>query len=339
MLGLGLLWVVVAQVVHILLLLFLALILAEGIRPIVEWLHGYGLPRPLAILLIYVLALGLVGVFLWILGDALIREFSSFVEDVPRYLAQAQGALGQIQQWLDGRPQAVQFVNQLGGQLGGFLQQVTTLLFQGPLLLLNVLAQVILILTLAFFWLTATEGFKSFLVELLPDDLQAEASDVLAEIGTRIGGYLRGVVINMLVIGFLSGLGLFLLGVPYPVLLGVLAGLTEAMPIVGPYIGGSVSVLVALTTGDVLKAVQVAVLYLIIQQVEGNTLVPLVMNRAVRLSPFTSLTALLIGTALFGIVGTIIAVPAAAALKVLLLRVLAPAIRRTTRGAQARNGA
>jgi len=144
------------------------------------------------------------------------------------------------------------------------------------------------------------------------------------------------VAINMVVIGLLSGGGVLLLGLPYPFLLAVLAGLTEAIPLIGPFIGGAPAVLIALATDGPLKAGEVAVLYLVIQQIEGTTLVPLVMNRVVQLNPLTVTVAILLGSALLGVVGALLAVPAAAVIQVLVLRVLAPAARRASARVDAR---
>jgi predicted PurR-regulated permease PerM len=134
----------------------------------------------------------------------------------------------------------------------------------------------------------------------------------------------------MIVIGLLSGAGVAVLGVPYPVLLGMIAALTEVLPIVGPWISGSVAVLVAVTTQGLLKGVEVLALFVVIQTIEGNTLVPYVMSRTTALNPLTVLIAVLAGGTMMGLVGAVLAVPVAVVLEVLVLRVLAPAARRAS---------
>src|SRR5204862_6400746 len=101
---------------------------------------------------------------------------------------------------------------------------------------------------------------NTFLVGLLPTSAQDPARGLMAVLSHNLGGYVRGVAINMFVIGLLSGAGVAVLGVPYPVLLGVIAGLTEVLPIVGPWISGSVAVLVAVATQGLLKGVEVLAL-------------------------------------------------------------------------------
>jgi predicted PurR-regulated permease PerM len=146
------------------------------------------------------------------------------------------------------------------------------------------------------------------------------------EVQARLACYLWTNV-NMFVIGVLSGLGDLVLGVPYAVLLGILAGLSEILPYIGPWLGGSAAVLVALFAGGIVNATEVAAWYVVLQLVEGHTLVPVVMYRAVRVNPLTVIVAVLVGGTLYGIIGGVLAVPVAAVLQVLMVRVLAPAAR------------
>jgi predicted PurR-regulated permease PerM len=94
---------------------------------------------------------------------------------------------------------------------------------------------------------------RPFIVGLLPAASQQLAAGTFGEMGARMCGYVRGVVFNMFVIGVLSGLAVWLLGVPYPIALGVLAGLTEAIPLLGPIVGGAVAALIAFSTGGVIQ--------------------------------------------------------------------------------------
>lgn len=322
--GLALAWIVVSNALNVLILLFMAVVVAEGLRPLVDWLARRRLPRPVAVLLLYLVGFLVLGLLGWLLVRPLRAELAAFVDHLPRYVAQAQRLVDDVQQAIG----VDLHVGQLLGALPAQSQQLVAVLLRGPVVLVGAVSGALAILLVAFFWLTGTSGLQGFLVGLLPAAAQAPATATFDEVGDRLGGYLRGLVFNMVVIGVLSGVGLALLGVPYPLVLGVLAGLTEAIPIVGPLAGGSVAVVVALVTQDPLKAGEVALLYLAIQQIEGNTLVPLVMQRAVGLNPLAVVVALLLGGALLGVLGAVLAVPLAAVLQVLVLRVLAPLARR-----------
>jgi predicted PurR-regulated permease PerM len=328
--GLAMAWVVVGRSLEVWALLFIGIVLAEGMRPLVGGLCARGLPRPIAVLLLYGVAVAVLGLLAWILVKPLVVQVAAFVTALPRYVAQAQHLLGEAQRFIGRTPQAAAALNALSGQLGGLAQQIPLLVVNASLTLVGVLFEFIEILLIAFFWLTATAGLKEFVVGLLPTSAQDAARGIFAELSHNLGGYVRGVVINMIVIGLLSGAGVAVLGVPYPVLLGMIAGLTEVLPIVGPWISGTVAVLVAVATQGLLKGVEVVALFAVIQTIEGNTLVPYVMYRTTALNPLTVLVAVLAGGTIMGLVGAVLAVPVAVVLEVLVLRVLAPAARRAS---------
>jgi predicted PurR-regulated permease PerM len=154
--------------------------------------------------------------------------------------------------------------------------------------------------------------------------------DVLDEVQRKIGWYLRGVAINSVVVGALSGAADWLIGAPYPLILGVLAGTTELIPYFGPWISGGVAVLVTLLTGQVVTALVIVVAYVLIQQIEGHVLIPYVMMRVVEVNPLIVVLSTLLGFMLLGLIGGILAVPAASIIHVLTVRVVAPAIRSHT---------
>lgn len=153
-------------------------------------------------------------------------------------------------------------------------------------------------------------------------------ADLLGDMGYRLSGYVRGVAINMVVVGALSGAVDWLLGIPYAVLLGIVAGMTEIIPYFGPWISGGVAAIVALVAVSPIAALEVVVAYVLIQEVEGHVLIPFVMMRSVKLNPLTVVIAVLLGTELLGIIGGILAVPAAAVIEVVFMRAVVPAVRR-----------
>lgn len=311
-------------------LLFVGIILAEGIRPLMNWLGRWRIPRPLAVILIYLALFAGLAILGWLLVTPLTAQLVSFVDAVPQQAERLQQEVQQIQQRAGQGSLVGQALSNLGAQAGNLAGQVAPLLLSVPLGMLNILFDAILVLVVAFMWLNSVDGLKPFVLDLLPEAQQDEAGDILHEMGERIGGYLRGVVFNSLVIGAISTAGLLLLGVPYPLLLGTFAGMTEAIPMIGPFFGGGAAALVALAAEGPLKAGETLLLYAAIQQIEGNTLVPLVMNRTVKLNPLAVLLGLIVGTALFGLIGGVLSVPLTVVLEVVVIRVLAPLARHAS---------
>jgi predicted PurR-regulated permease PerM len=312
-------------------LLVLSIILGEGIRPLVVRLKRYHIPGPVAVLLIYLALLLVVGVLLWLLLSPLLSEVSALVRDLPRYLAQLQQDMHRLEQSLRAQEPVNSVLNSLSTSLDTLVRNSIPTLLAVPVNalsgLVSLFIDVVIVLTMALFWQMSSAKLKAFVVGLFPAQSQEHASLVIGEMGRGFGGYVRGILFAMVTIGLLVTLGLTFLGVPFALLLGFLAGFTELIPYVGPWISGTIAALVALVAVDPAKALQVIILFFIIFAIEGELAQPLVMSRAVRIDPLVALVSVLIGLSLLGIPGAILAVPLAACVQVLVVRVLAPTVR------------
>lgn len=319
--------IVLMKAMFIIMLVFIAIIFAEGIRPLVDKLERRSVPRPLGVFLVY---LGILFVFIilgFLLIQPIIHQVTRLSNDLPKYITQAQVTFTNLDKRVSNNPLLSKAIGSPGSAVGALARKLAPLLLMIPFLLGKLLFSVVAIIVMAFFWLTGVEHLRPFFVSLFPSQYQSNVTDILAEIGRKIGGYVRGVVVNMAVIGSLSGGADFALNVNYPVLLGIWAGMAELIPYFGPWIGGSAAVLVALVTGSPIKALEVVGAYVIIQEIEGHTLVPVVMMHTVDLNPLTVIIAVLLGTTLLGVVGGVISVPTAAIIKVLMVRVVGPLAR------------
>jgi predicted PurR-regulated permease PerM len=329
----------VAQALSALLLIFLAITLAETIRPLAARLERLRIPRPLGALLIYlVLAALFVGIG-WLLFEPLVAQINEFIRSLPHYLAQARQWAQDAQQALLANDPLSALIDGLAAQLAASLQAATPALLRFPLTLLSgafgILLSVVVIITMSIFWLMSAGKLREFALSLAPESRRANGGLVFTELGRTLGGWVRGTLVAMVLIGLLTALGLWLLGVPHALLLGIVAGLLELIPYLGPWISGAVAVLVALVAVDPFKALQVVVLFIIIQEIEGNLVQPLVMSWAVHIDPLLVLIAIVVGAEALGLVGAVIAVPVAGMAQVITQRLIAPAIRRMTRAGEA----
>jgi predicted PurR-regulated permease PerM len=318
--GLLLLAVIAAAValvqLHELVTVFLiAVVLAEGLRPLVDGLAARRMPREIARALVYVGLLAALAVVVVVLARPVVAQGREILNDLPRYQHELQRNLAALS--LD--------VN-LSSQLSGSAASLARGAFTVAAGLARGLVDIVVILLLSFLWLSASRRLGAFLLPLLPTGRRELALAAWREIAAGFAGYVRGVGVNMIVIGVLTGTATAFLGLPAPVLLGVLAGLTEMIPIVGPIIGAVPAVLLGFTISPYYPLL-VAAVYLAIQQIEAHTLVPLVMRQAVGLPALLVVLALAAGAALGGVGGAIVAVPLAFAAQVVVLRVIAPAIR------------
>jgi predicted PurR-regulated permease PerM len=176
---------------------------------------------------------------------------------------------------------------------------------------------ILTLLTVVYFWLTEHARLQRYTLAFVPQERRKRARDIWNAAETRLGMWVRGELILMASIGFMTSVAYTLLGVPASLLLGLFAALAEAIPIVGPLIGAIPAVLVAATVSPQLALV-VAGVYVVLQLVEGNILVPLVMRNTIGISPFLVILSVLIGGAAGGFAGALLAVPIAAAGEVLI---------------------
>jgi predicted PurR-regulated permease PerM len=251
------LWTVCARALPELVLIFSASVIAEGARPPVEWLQRRGLPRVFAILCILFLVVSVLGGLGWLIFAPLVTQVAGLIDDVPHFVATAQHALDSYQLFLHDNAQARALLAQMPSKVSNFLESKLGLLIEAPLFLVGVISNTFLLVLIAFFWLTTSRPLAAFTIKIAGAARAAACRGILDDLSTKTGGYVRGVLINMLVIGILSFSGVALLGVPYALLLGVVAALTESIPIVGPLLGGSAAVLVAALAFGPQKALEV----------------------------------------------------------------------------------
>jgi predicted PurR-regulated permease PerM len=317
--------VLLSRVLDLLLILLVAIVFAEGVRPVVNRLADRRLPRPLAITVVYIAFIAVLALLITLLVQPIVDEATSLARNLPRYQASIQSTVASWQHALNlggsGSPN-------IGSTLAGGLDTAKNVLLTIGGYIVGVLVNLVLVLVIGFLWLVTSDRLNRFVVDLLPPRHQALARDVFGEMGQRMGGFLRATAINMVVVGVLTGVASTALGLPSPVLLGIFAGLTAAIPLVGPFLGIVPPLLLGLTLGTG-HAVLVVVVLLIVQLVDANFVVPQVMNRVVSLPALAVVVSLLIGGALQGLIGALLAVPVASALQVVLLRVAVPYIHMT----------
>ena len=308
---------------EILVIVLLAAILATGLSPVVdrltrrEWTRRRRrVSRPLAIALVYVGLLVALGAIGSLLISPLVVETREIVQRAPELYRQLQEMLTALQQRYTWLPDLTSILNRLpqeAGQLGQYLGAATGVAFR----VFGGVVSAVTVLILSIYMLLEGPIIKEGFLRLFPRAHQRRVETVLQHIGQKFGGWLRGQLFLGFVIGIAAGLGTWILGLPYPFLLGVAAGMTELIPMVGPVLGAIPAVLVALF-GPTWRLLAVIVLFTVIQQVENNLLVPRVMKQAVGLSPLLTIVAIMIGAQQMGILGALLAVPVAAALQVIV---------------------
>lgn len=308
---------------EILVLILIAAILATGLSPVVDALERrtwtrrrWRLPRTGAIILVYVgllVALGLLGS---LLITPLVSESEQVFQRAPEFYGRLRETLVGLRQryaWLPDLTAILDRLPQEAGRLTSYISAATGVAFR----VFGGVVSAVTVLILSFYMLLEGPAIKEGFLDLFPRKHHRQLETVLRRVGLKFGGWLRGQLFLGLIIGMLAGVGTWALGLPYPFLLGVAAGVTELIPLMGPVLGAIPAVLVALF-GPTWRLLAVIVFFAVVQQAEGNFLVPRVMKQAVGLSPLLTLVAIMIGANLMGIIGALLAVPVAAALQVIV---------------------
>jgi predicted PurR-regulated permease PerM len=303
-----------------LILIVLALVFALGLDPMVSWLvrHGWGRSWGVAAVTIGFLLI-VVGVFAVIIPPivAQVEQLSRALPGLLQELQDRSSALGR----LNTRYHLLDSVkSELSGGAGGLpLGGVLNI----GLAVFGTLTAAVTVLVLTVYFLANLPAIRPVVYRMYPARRPDRASELGDEISARVGGYVLG---NLLTSG-IAGLGTFLfleiVHVPFAVALGVLVAVLDLIPVVGSTIGGILVTLVALSVSTAV-AVASLVFYVAYRLLEDYLLVPRVMNRAVDVPPVLTIVALIIGGALLGIVGAFLAIPAAAAVQLVVTRVVWP---------------
>lgn len=171
---------------------------------------------------------------------------------------------------------------------------------------------------LAIYILIDLDKFKENTLGLTPPKYQEEVAFVAGAVGGALGSFVRGQILVAVIVGVASSLGMWLIDLPFWLLIGIISGFLNLIPFLGPIVGGALAALVALLNGDPWQAVWAVVIMVIIQQIDNHIITPVVQRARVNLSPLVIVLALVIGGSLAGLLGVLIAVPVTAAIRILV---------------------
>jgi predicted PurR-regulated permease PerM len=311
---------VIIRARSVLILIGLALFIAVGLDPVVGWLVRHRVPRWAAVVTVIACALGVAAAFLAAAIPPLASEATALAHQIPHYMHSLQDRNSQL-----GKLNVKYHIQQHLSKLvtGGGSSLVGGVLGAGELVL-GTASFIIAMLVLSIYFLAGLPRIKVFAYQLVPHSRRPRVILIGDEILAKVGGYVLGNFITSAIAGIGTYFWLLAFGVPYPVLLSMFVALLDLIPVIGSTIGGAVVSLVALTV-SLPVAVATLAFYIGYRLAEDYLIVPRVMGRTVQVPAIVSLVAVLIGGVLLGIVGALVAIPIAAAIRLLLHEI---AIRR-----------
>jgi len=319
--GLGLILWFLYVIKGVLAILFVAVILASALEPIVVWFVRRKIPRAIGILIIYIVLLSLISLVIVLLLPPAAHQVQNLAADFPHYWQKISSGFSAIQNYSqnygvpatiqDGLKQLTGLLSLNGGVLGTLMD-----VFGG-------VVSFLVILVITFYLLLEEHAIKKILSLVAPAKYQPYFTQLLFKMQDKIGLWLRGQIVLSLIIGFIVfvGLNVFGLFVPifakYALVLALLAFLFEFIPYLGPIMAAVPAIFIGSTHGLALAG-GVMVFYMVMQWLENNLIVPQVMRRAVGLNPIIVIVALMIGARVGGIIGMVLAIPVTTALLVVI---------------------
>ncbi len=308
----------------VLILIFLAFFIAAGLDPLVGMLVRRGLPRWAAVLIVITGVLAVVGGFLAAAIPPLAGEASSLAHQVPHYLKDLQdrnSQLGKLNMKYHVQDRLTKLLTSGSGSLVGGV-------IGAGALVIGTVSEILAIGVLSIYFLIGLPQIKLFFYRMIPHSRRPRAILIGDEIFAKVGGYMLGSFITAVIAGLGTYIWLLAWGVPYPLLLGTFVALLDLIPVIGSTVGGIVVSLVALTV-SLPVALATLGFYIFYRLAEDYLIVPRIQGRTVELPALVSLIAVLIGGVLLGIVGVLVAIPVAAAIRLLLKEVAFPRLDKS----------
>lgn len=298
---------------------FIACFIAYLLHPLIEKLHEKGVPRTLAILLIYILFFGGLGYGVYKGTPAIITQLQEMNEQFPQFVNMYETWTDGVREQTENFPEFVnEKVKQIFAGIEGKIQALLNKVMSTARGILDSLLIIFLIPFIVFYILKDYGEFYHIFWKIVPEKWRKDGQQLAKEIDKSLGNYIRGQLFVCLILGGVSALAFWFIGMKYPLLLGIIVGVTDIIPYFGPILGAIPTLMIAATvsTNLVIKA---GIALAILQFVESNILSPYIVGRSLRMHPVVIMLALLIGGEVGGLVGLLLSVPLLAILRTIIV--------------------
>ncbi len=295
----------------VIIILFLAIIIASAVGPFANWLEEKKIPRLLGVLLLYLAFFGLIIFFFSLIVPFLASELGQLTQALPKFVSSLSGALDKAQQTTSSR--YFDFFSEIQNLLDSFSQFLQVYSQSAFNLIINIFGGVVsffAIIVISFYLSVMRRGIIGFLSSILPEKYEEYVVSLWKRAEYKVGRWLQGQLLMALSVGLIVFVGLSLLHVKYALLLGVLAMVLEIVPVVGPVISAIPGVIFAFLQSPAM-GVWILVFYVVVQQIESQIFAPLILGKTLGLNPVTVIVSLLIGGKIAGLLGILLSVPVA----------------------------
>ena len=294
----------------ILIIFFIAFLLAAALDPLIDWLQKRGISRSAGVLLVYAVMFILIGMFVTNVVSLVSSQIVGIANSVGNFVAN----LTKDNSWpyaKELKPYLTQFYQTVDLQSAASQVQSTLTIVSDKLLSISFgLFNLIIVLLLTFFMTVEEKPIETFFLSLFPSRYAQYISTRMLAVKEHIGQWLRGQLIMSLIAGFVSYIGLLIMGIDYALTLSIIAGICMVVPMMGRVFAWVLTFPIVFNQSPMLS-LYMSIYYLVIQQIENNVLVPYIMNKAVGLSPIIIILAMMLGNQYMNVLGLVLAIPIA----------------------------
>lgn len=297
----------------------IALVIVYLLNPLVTRMERRGIRRGLAVAVIYVVFVAAVATALAFLIPVIARQIGGFIDELPRYIsklttevnefAARRGSKFRINLSSEDILETIQANRETIVSLVGGVKSVASSI-------LHVFITIVLGGILSIYLLLDLPKIQRGVRQAIPERRRDELLEVGEKVGRALGGFFRGQLLVALFVGIASAVGLTIVKLPFAIVIGLIAGIFNLVPLIGPFIGAIPAVFIGLLSGEPIRALYAVIVLLVVQQIDNHIISPNVMGRTVRLHPITVMLALLAGGTIAGIFGMLMVVPGVAAAKI-----------------------
>ena len=314
---------VLIRLQHVLLILFISVLFAATLAQPAEFLTRFRIPRLVAVILIYLAVAALLALVGWLILFPALTEISDLGSELPDYADRLEGAREAYEELSEEYPQLESFDDEVSEFGTRITEGVGDTLVGLPMRLARLAFDVLSVFFISTLLVTNRERIRDLALSMVHPAQRGQWERVLTTIWIRLGMFLRAKIIVMAIVGVMAYVGLYFLGVRFPVLLAIAVAAGQIIPRIGPWLGRIPLVAVAALDGTEM-VIYVLILSVFIENLKGYVISPLVEGDQLDIHPLLVFVAVLIGGALLGVGGAFIAVPAAAAIQVVFEEVIVP---------------
>ncbi|MEJ6949669.1 AI-2E family transporter [Natronospora cellulosivora (SeqCode)] len=296
-----------------------AFVLAYFFSPLVNFIERRGVHRLLSVAIVFFFMFIIVYTIFRAFIPTLAREITNFVKEIPGIVVYVEEIIRDLRTGeLSVIPESIYRYLDIDNELNRIATVIRSSFDQFANILLastGTFLDIFLTVIISFYYLKDKNKLLNYYLSLFTEERKEKVMDIIGEVDKVIGGYIRGQVMVATFVGTLTGVGSAVIGVPYSLTIGLVAGLTNMIPYFGPWIGGILPVVIALMN-EPITALWVLIWIVIVQQIESSFVSPQVMSHSVGLHPLTVIFSVMFFGSVLGVPGLIIGVPVAGIIKV-----------------------